>query len=62
MTTGPALLKPREAAAMLRVHPNTLWRYVSQGLLRPVRLPSGHRRYRAAEIQAILDGPADGAA
>lgn len=52
----PALITPEEAAGMLSVHPSTLARWVGEGKLHPVVLPSGRFRYRLAEIQAILEG------
>lgn len=44
----------REAAAMLGVHPNTISNYMSKGLLKYSRLPSGHRRIQRADVQALL--------
>jgi len=48
------LLSIGEAAKRLGVHPNRLRAWEKQGLIRPVRLPSGHRRYPAEEINRIL--------
>ncbi|HBT46411.1 MAG TPA: IS607 family transposase [Peptococcaceae bacterium] len=48
------LLSIGEAAKRLGVHPNRLRAWEKQGLLRPVRLPSGQRRYPAEEINRIL--------
>lgn len=50
------LLSIGEAARRLGVHPNRLRAWERQGLLKPVRLPSGHRRYRAGDIERILAG------
>ena len=52
------LLPPREVAKRLRVVPKTVSRWADQGKLTPVFLPSGHRRYRASEVRAILNPPA----
>lgn len=55
----PDLLWPDEAAAMLRIDPKTLTRWAKSGVIPPsafIRLPSGHRRYRRAAIEAILHG------
>lgn len=52
-----ALLTPAEAAARLRVHPNTLAQWAKRGRLQAVQLPSGRRRYRAADIDRIVDHP-----
>lgn len=47
------LLAPGEAAKLLHVHPRTLQRMVDRGELEAVVLPSGHRRYQRAEVEAI---------
>jgi excisionase family DNA binding protein len=47
------LLQVREAARMLGVHENTLRRWEEKGLLHAVRLPSGVRRFDAAEVEAV---------
>lgn len=52
--TEPTLLKPREAAQRLNVDTETLRKWVARGVLTCVLLPSGHRRYRAADIDALL--------
>ncbi|MBE3562940.1 MAG: recombinase family protein [Hydrogenibacillus schlegelii] len=48
------LLSIREAAKKLGVHPNRLREWEKKGLIRPIRLPSGHRRYLVEEIDRIL--------
>lgn len=48
------LLRPHEVAAMLRVHPQTLRMWDRGGKLKPVRLPSGQRRYRMSDLEALL--------
>jgi predicted site-specific integrase-resolvase len=48
------LLSIREAAKRLGVHPNRLRAWEKQGLIKPVRLPSGQRRYPVEEINRIL--------
>ncbi len=50
------LLSIGQAAKRLGVHPNRLRAWEKQGLLIPVRLPTGHRRYRLEDIQRILSG------
>jgi excisionase family DNA binding protein len=47
------LLQVRQAARMLGVHENTLRRWEQKGLLHAVRLPSGVRRFDAAEVAAM---------
>jgi excisionase family DNA binding protein len=51
-----ALLKPSEAARLFGVRPTTLARWVRAGRLSAMSTPGGHRRYRAWEIQAAIDG------
>jgi predicted site-specific integrase-resolvase len=48
------LLSISQAAKKLGVHPNRLRAWEKQGLLMPVRLPSGQRRYPVDEINRIL--------
>lgn len=43
----------REAARRLGVHENTVRRYADRGLIRAIRLPSGVRRLRRADIEAL---------
>ncbi len=51
----------REAAARLGVHESTVRRYADRGLIGAVRLPSGVRRLRAAEVDRLaarrVNGP-----
>lgn len=48
------LLTAAEAMARLNVSRSTLERYEAAGRLAPLRLPSGHRRFRRVEIDALL--------
>lgn len=41
------------AAARLGVHQNTLRGWADRGLVPVVRLPSGHRRFRSADIERL---------
>ena len=50
------LLTPREVAAMFRVDPKTVTRWAQAGKLASVRTLGGHRRYRAADVEALLAG------
>lgn len=50
------LLLPHEAAEMLRLDPKTLTRWYHRGLIPAVVLPSGHHRFYASDIEAILRG------
>lgn len=56
--SGPdseALLTPSEVATMFRVDPKTVTRWAKAGKLTSVRTLGGHRRYRASEVQALLE-------
>ena len=48
------LLTPGEVAALFRVDPKTVTRWAQDGRLSSVRTLGGHRRFRAAEGQALL--------
>lgn len=48
------LLTPAEVAAMFRVDPKTVTRWAVAGKLTSLRTLGGHRRYRAAEVHALL--------
>lgn len=50
------LLTPAEVAALFRVDPKTVTRWAKAGKLSAIRTLGGHRRYRAAEVQALLAG------
>jgi excisionase family DNA binding protein len=49
----------REAAQRLGVHENTVRRYADRGLIRAVRLPSGVRRLRRTDVEAMQPGSPD---
>lgn len=46
-------LSPREVALVLGVSTRTVSRMADSGQLHPVTLPSGHRRYDRAEVEAL---------
>jgi len=50
------LLTPAEVAAMFRVDPKTVTRWAKAGKLASIRTLGGHRRYRASEVEALLNG------
>lgn len=50
-----ALLTPGEVAALFRVDPKTVTRWAQDGRLSSVRTLGGHRRFRAAEVHALLN-------
>lgn len=49
------LLTPAQVAALFRVDAKTVTRWAQAGRLEAVRAPGGHRRYRAAQVHALLD-------
>ena len=59
-TEAEHLLTPAEVAALFRVDPKTVTRWAKAGKLTSIRTLGGHRRYRSAEVHALLEahGPA----
>jgi len=41
---------------MFRVDPKTVTRWAKAGKLSSIRTLGGHRRYRASEVQSLLEG------
>lgn len=56
------LLTPAETAALLDRDPKTIRGWAQRGKLSPVFTPGGHRRYREAEVMALLATGTAGAA
>ncbi|WP_395109839.1 BldC family transcriptional regulator [Actinomadura sp. SCN-SB] len=50
------LLTPAEVANIFRVDPKTVRRWAQAGKLTCIRTLGGHRRYREAEVRALLNG------
>ena len=50
---GP-LMTPGEVAKLFHVNPKTVTRWAQDGRLSSVRTLGGHRRFRAAEVHALL--------
>jgi excisionase family DNA binding protein len=50
------LLTPGEVAAKFRVDPKTVTRWAAAGRLGSIKTPGGHRRFRASEVRALLNG------
>ncbi|MGH3540886.1 MAG: BldC family transcriptional regulator [Mycobacterium sp.] len=48
------LLTPAEVGALLRVSPRTVSRWASLGRIGSIRTLGGHRRFREAEVRALL--------
>ncbi|MFJ9557965.1 BldC family transcriptional regulator [Nocardiopsis sp. NPDC101807] len=55
-TLPEKLLTPAEVARLFRVDPKTVTRWAAAGRLSSVRTPGGHRRFREAEVRALLSG------
>ena len=53
--SGEQLLTPAEVAALFRVDPKTVSRWAAEGKLSEFRTLGGHRRFRAAEVYALLE-------
>ena len=49
-----SLLTPAEVASLFRVDPKTVTRWAKSGKLSSIRTLGGHRRYREAEVRALL--------
>lgn len=50
------LMTPAEVASAFRVNPKTVYRWARAGKLTSVRTLGNHRRYRRAEVEAIMRG------
>jgi excisionase family DNA binding protein len=50
------LLMPAEVAAMFHVDRRTVTRWAAAGKLTSILTLGGHRRYREAEVRALLAG------
>lgn len=49
------LLTPAEVAKAFNVDPKTVTRWAKDNKIGSIRTPGGHRRYRASEIDALLN-------
>lgn len=49
------LLPPAEAGALIGVSRDTIKRYERAGRITSLRTPHGHRRYRRADVEALMD-------
>ncbi len=59
-TRAEVLLTPSEVATLFRVGPKTVTRWAKAGKLTPIRTLGGHRRYRASEVNALLNSATGG--
>jgi excisionase family DNA binding protein len=51
----PSLLTPREVAQLFGVRTTTIARWARAGRLQATLTPGGHRRYRRADVQELLN-------
>lgn len=54
-----SLLTPAEVAELFRVDPKTVTRWARTGKLQAIRTLGGHRRYREADVMALLRAQTD---
>lgn len=56
--TSNRLLRPKAAAAMLAISPNTLWRWARErkDFPSPVKLGPGSTAWRLADLEAFIAG------
>ena len=54
MSNHEELLTPGEVARLFAVDPKTVSRWANSGKITTVKTLGGHRRFRAAEIRAML--------
>jgi excisionase family DNA binding protein len=52
--TPERLLTPAEVATLFRVDPKTVTRWALAGRIGSIKTPGGHRRFREAEVRALL--------
>ena len=57
MSVAAKKVSPKEASVMFGVCTKTLARWDSEGKIRAIRTPGGHRRYYLSEIMSMLDEP-----
>lgn len=57
--TTESLLTPAEVAELFRVDPKTVTRWARMGKLQAIRTLGGHRRYREADVMALLKSQTD---
>lgn len=55
------LLTAGEVAATFRVDPKTVTRWAKTRRIPSILTPGGHRRYRQADVEALLRGETGGA-
>lgn len=54
VTEEPVLRKATDVAALFRVTPKTVNRWVQSGRLKAIHTPGGHQRFRQEDIDQLL--------
>lgn len=52
----PEYMTPQEVAALFRVDPSTVRRWVRLGKIDSHRTPGGHGRYKTTDVYALFNG------
>lgn len=55
MSENEELLTPSEVAKKFRVDPKTVTRWAKAGKLTSFRTLGGHRRFKASEVEALIN-------
>jgi predicted DNA-binding transcriptional regulator AlpA len=53
-TSSKTLITPRQLRERLAISRTTEWRLVRDGVLSPIMLPTGGRRYPSGEVPALI--------
>lgn len=53
--SGEKLLTPYDVAQLFNVDPRTVTRWEKRGWLPALFTPGGHRRFKASDVQALLE-------
>lgn len=53
---GTEYMPPRAAASLVGVTTQTVARWAEKNRIGSITLPSGHRRYVAADVRALVEG------
>lgn len=56
----PTWMTIQEAANYLRVSKKTVYRYIEQGRLKFYTMPSGRKRFKQSDLDALLQKGAEG--
>ncbi len=56
MSEFERLYRVKEVCEILRIDRRTLWKWIKEGKIRAIKLPSGRHRIPESEIRKILGG------